>query len=233
VADREVLEGGAGVPDDVAGRGVEHRPAPAAALPVALVGGGDQAVADPLHRVGLARDVDGVERVEDAVVGGVDVGHPGVAGGEDRRDRAGRQVDDDEAVVLLQGQHDLVVGVDVDVLRLGVLRGVETGRDEGGERVAVGLDERHLGRGPRRRGGGGQVEHLQGAGGQLRQVALVAAGRGGLLVALVLHRDRGVVAVGAHRDRVGLTAEVEGVHDRAGGEVDDVDAAGRVLEVAR
>jgi hypothetical protein len=225
--EHQVLDGGAGVPDDLAGRGLEDRPAAAAALPVALVGGGDQTVADPVHGVGLARDVDGVGGVEDAVVGGVHALEHDVAGAEGAGDLAGGQVDDDQAVVLLQAHNELVVGVDVDVLRLGVLGGVHA-------RQVLDRQQQRV-RGP---GGGGAVEleHLHEAGGGLRQVALVRVVAGtigqGVLVALVLHRDRGVLARGAHRDRVRLAAEVVGGDELAGPEVDDVDAA-RGLGVAR
>ncbi len=116
-----VLEGGAAVEGDAA-VAVEDGEAAAAALPVALVGGGEAVGADPLHGVGLARDAGGgLGEDQRAVVGEVDALEVGGAGGEVREERA-VAAEDGDVVVLLQGHHDLAVGVDVDELGLGVVR---------------------------------------------------------------------------------------------------------------
>ena len=180
-----------------------------------------------MHGVGLAGDVDGVDGVEDTVVGGVDALEHDVAGAEGAGDLAGGQVDDDQAVVLLQAHDQLVVGVDVDVLRLGVRGGVHAHQ-------VLGREQERL------RGPGGrsavELEHLHEACGGLGQVTLLGVLAGpvgkGVLVALVLHGDRGVPARRADGDRVRLPTQVVGGLELAGVEVDDVDAP-RGLGVAR
>src|SRR5690606_27389660 len=118
----------AGVPDHLAGGGVEDGPAAGAALPVALVGGGDVVVVDPADGVGFARGVgDRAGLVDGVVLGGVDAGHGCGSGGEDLLHGAGAAVDDGDAVVLLQRHRDLAAGVDADVLGLEVLGGVQSG----------------------------------------------------------------------------------------------------------
>jgi hypothetical protein len=219
------LDAVARVPHRLAGAGVEDGPAAGAAFPVALVGGGDVVVADPADRVGFARGVgDRAGLIDGAVLGGVDAVHGNGSGAEDLLHGAAAAVDDRDAVVLLQGDRDLAAGVDTDVLRLEVLGGVQAG-GAGGVDVEV-----HPARRPAR-GGAGEVDQLQEAGRGLGQVPLFGAGRGELLVALVLHRDGGEAAVLGDRDRVGLAVEGDAVHAGAVGHPDHVDAPGRLGEI--
>ena len=53
----------------------------------------------------------------------------------------------------------------------------------------------------------GEADHLEEPAGRLREITLLGAGRSELLVPLVLDHDRGVRAVRADGDRVGLPAE--------------------------
>src|SRR5690606_34502531 len=120
VLDREPLERVAGVPYDVS-VGVEVGPAAAAAVPVALVGRGEVAFADPLDRVVLTRHVrQRVGQRDRAVLRGVDALEVDRSGAERLGDLAGLGVDEDDAVVLLQGHRERALAVDADVLGLGV-----------------------------------------------------------------------------------------------------------------
>ena len=97
---------------------------------VPLVGRCEAVVIDPLHGVGLAAAVDqrsvqldgtGPLRT-DLLFRGVDVRDVHGAGTEVGDDLRPLQIDDDEVVVLLEGEDRLVPTVDVDILRLRIAR---------------------------------------------------------------------------------------------------------------
>jgi hypothetical protein len=105
----------------------------------------------------------------------------------------------------------------------------DLGVDEGRQRRAVRVDQVDpiglpVG------GGARQVEDLDEAGRQLRQVALGLAGGRELLVALVLHRDRGVLLVRADVDRVGLAVQRDAGDALGVGQAHDVETSGRLGE---
>ena len=190
-----VLERRAGLVLDPAA-GVEEREAAAAALVavrvhvVALVGGRERVVVDPLDRVGLAPPRDRLHERDHAValraevvLGRVDADEVDAARREVPLHARPAQVDDREVVVLLQAHDRFVARVDVDVLGLGVLR--RDGRDPGQ------VD------GPQARGRSGRrcrSSTCSDAGRQLRDQAVVL-----VLVALVLDHDRRVAPVGRRR----------------------------------
>ena len=211
----QVLEVGAAVEGNAAVL-VEEREATAAALPVAFVGGDEAVGVDPLHAVRLAeRAVDGTGEVDHLVLLGVDVLEVDRAGREAGGDLAAGEVDDGDVVVLLEGDHGLIVGVDVDELDLRILRG------DGGEAAEVD----HLPGSAVDRAVGADGEHGQVAAGKLRDGAVVH-----LLVALVLDGDRQELAVRRLGERIRLAAKVAGGGDGLGGEVDHGEVAGRVGE---
>ena len=192
------------------------REAAAAAVEVALVGRREQERTDPADGVRLARDVleAGVLR-DQVLLLGVDAVEVDRAGGERRQDLARLERDEDDVVVLLEGDGRDVERVDVDVLGLRVVR--EEGRDA--DEVDVTADPV---------GGvvADEVDDHEVAGRELRRSAVAE-----LLVALVLDRDGGVGAVGADGGGVGLTAEVDRAHDRPGRDVDHLERTRRVDEV--
>ena len=104
---------------------VEDGEAAAAAVQVALVGGGKQFVVDPRHAIRLAQHGgEGVllEHAVGALVQGVDAIKVDGAGGEVGDHLRGREIDDGDVVVLLQGHHRFVAAVDVDVFGLRIVR---------------------------------------------------------------------------------------------------------------
>ena len=174
---RAALEGDAAV-------AAEDCEAAAAALPVALVGGGEPVGAEPLHRVGLARDAGWRLSVKSSAPSSVrSTPSRSTAPAEKCASTRAVAAEDGDVVVLLQGHGDLAVGVDVDELGLGVVR-----RDLG-EAGEVGADD-----GVALHGAVRERHDRQPAGGELREGAVVH-----LLVALVLDRDRDEAAVGGER----------------------------------
>lgn len=214
----ELLERRAGVVPDTP-VGVEHREPAAAAVQVALVRGCEPIAADPRHRVGFAGNVeDRVGQRDHAIFGVVDADQVDATGGEVTLDRPARQVDHDEVVVLLERDDSEVGVVDVDELGFGVL-GEHIGDigeiDHPGGPAARVADEVHDRQEPTRR---------------LRRRTV---GRREVLIALVLDHDRGIPAIGADLDRIGLATHVDGFdHDRCGGigDVDHEQHAGRGVE---
>ena len=219
----------AGIPHDGA-LGVEDGPASRAALPVAFVCGGNVLVIDPRNRVGFARNSsERFGRLDIAVLLHVDAVEVHRAGGEHARDLVRVEIDNRDAVVLLERDGELVLRVDRHVLGLEVLGGVEAGLLHDVENFTVAVREAHGGGRP----GRGiaieiELECLHEARRHLRQTTLSFLA---LFIALVLDRDCGDRAILVDSDRVGLAFEVDRGDLFPRADLEYVDASLRLREV--
>src|SRR5699024_796922 len=124
---REVLKTVSGVPYRFAGEGIENREAAAAALPIPLIGGRKVAVLDPSDGIRFAgNSLKRTAGVEFSVALRVDAGQIHGSGAERLGDLSGRQVDEDNASVFLEGYRHLVAVIDSDIFGFRILRGIKS-----------------------------------------------------------------------------------------------------------
>ena len=185
-------------------------------------------VIDPRNGVGLAWNVAELPgRLDIAVLLRVDAVEVHRAGGEHARDLVRVEIDNRDAVVLLERDGELVLRVDRHVLGLEVLGRVEAGLLHDVENLTVAVCEAH-GDGRPGRGVAIELECLHEARRHLRQTALDVRA---FFIALVLDRNCGNRAILVDSDRVGLAFEVDRGDLFSRADLEYVDASLRLREV--
>lgn len=189
-----VLEARAGLPLDGAVFVEEGEAARAALLAalvlvVALVRGREGVVVDPGDRIGLAALHDRLGQLDETgllgaelLLGRIDVLQRHTSSREVLDHRGRLEVDDHEVVVLLEADDGLVLGVDVDVLGLGIVRGDvgNTGEIDRLEGPASGLAD--------------ELEHLEAPGGSCGISPSFASSSRSFSVTIAASRPSGEIA---------------------------------------
>ena len=177
---------------------------------VALIRGDEAALIQPLHRIGLAHQVlEALRRADCAVAAAIHGVERDPAGGEMAGDAAGRDIDQNDVVVLLQGDDRFAAGIHIHEFRLGVggrdLR--EAGEVHAAQPGAIEPGGCH--------GNDGQVARRQ-----LRDAPLVAP-----LIALILDHHHHEAPIGAECDRIRLPADFAARLHPPAAEIHDRDMA--------